>query len=185
MKQFSSFAAAAAVALALGTSAAGQATVAVPAAGNDKEITITGCVVKGDGGYILTNVAQLPAQRTGTEPGAPPVAMATTAMAPNTLFWLDDDEDLEDHAGQHVEVRGEIERDIDRGEIEIEREGGMIEIEIKAKGEKVTVKLPDSHAAQQAVGTTGVVTDKPRELEFVVRKFDVKSVKTLSHTCPR
>ena len=72
------------------------------------------------------------------------------------IYWLDDDDDLEEHAGRRVEVRGEIEGDIDAGEIEVERENSMIELEIKAKGETITVKLPDTAATiPTAVGTSG------------------------------
>lgn len=177
-------------ALAAGVSvaaAAQQAAVGTPAVpvGDEDEVILTGCVVMGtDGGFVLTNVRQ-GLRTVGT--AAPPIAVGTTAaIAPRLLYWLDDDDDeLAAHVGRRVQVKGEIEGDIDRGEIEIEREEGMIELEIKAKGEKITVKLPDNPTTNAtAVGTTGtMVTDSPKDVPFMVRKFDVKSVKMLTLTC--
>lgn len=182
-----SLSAAAVFALMLGTSAAAwQAAGGVPAAaGEDDELTLTGCVVRGEGGYVLTNVTAT-SIATAPRPAtvAPAAAAGAMAITPRTLFWLDDDEDLEEYAGHRVEVRGEVEEDIDRGEIEIEREEGMIELEIKAKGEKVTIKLPDTYGANEAVGTSGIaVTDRPQDVEFIVRKFDVEEVKSLASVC--
>ena len=61
MKQMSF---AVAIALGLGVSAISAASQvasapAQQAAGERKDVTITGCVVKGDGGYVLTNVGTL------------------------------------------------------------------------------------------------------------------------------
>ena len=60
----------------------------------------------------------------------------------------------------------------------------LVELEIKAKGDKITIKLPDSPVANQTpAGTSGAVTDRPQDVPFVVRKLDVKSVKRLADTC--
>ena len=191
---------AAAGALALGLSsvvAAQSAAVGVtPTRTDDKDITLVGCVVKGDGGYVLSGIGPgftVESTRT-TVSGNSTTTTTTTTSAPGSaaipspekriIYWLDDDDDLEDHAGRRVEVRGEIEGDVDAGEIEIERENGMIELEIKAKGDKVTVKLPDTAATNpSAVGTSGGVTDRPQDVPFFVRKVDVKSVKRLADSC--
>jgi hypothetical protein len=192
--------AAAAFALGLGTSVAAQqaavGTTPVPT-GDGKEVAITGCVVKGDDGYVLSSVGEaVTVQTTRTSVGAAGTTTTTTTtttpaspVIPSAdqrfIYWLDDDDNLiAEHAGQRVEVIGKIEGDIDRGEIEVERENDMIELEIKAKGEKITVKLPDTPAANAtATGTSGAVTDKPKDIPFKVRKFDVKKVKKLAATC--
>lgn len=173
-------------ALLSGAAAAQQAAVGaqpVPA-GEDDEVTLTGCVVRGtDGGFVLTSVTE-GVTRGSSAAHAP--SGTTPAVLPRMLYWLDDDdEELEAHAGHRVEVKGEIEGDIDEGEIEIEREEGMIEVEIQAKGDKITVKLPDTATTNAtAVGTTGtLVTDRPKDITLKVRKFDVKSVKMLAATC--
>lgn len=84
-------------------------------------------------------------------------------------------------ANQLVELKGELEGDIEKGEVSIEREGGMVEIEFKADGEKITVRAPELPAA---IGTTGAMTDRERDHDFIVRKIDVESVKMIAATCP-
>lgn len=150
--------------------------------GDDKrKVTLTGCVVKGDGGYVLTNVSEettAAAVAAGTPSSPQPKG---TVLPGRVLYWMDDDDDLKDHAGQQVEVRGEIEGDIERGEISAEREGGLIELEFKVDGDKkVTIKVPDVPAS---VGTSGSVTDKEVDLPYIVRRVDVDDVKTLSSVC--
>ena len=82
--------------------------------------------------------------------------------------------------GQLIEVTGEIEGDVKRGEIKAERENGMIELEINAAGRKANVKLTD---VPSAVGTSGSVKDREVALPYVVRKLDVKSAKSIASTC--
>ena len=194
----------AAAALALGISttlAAQQAAVGTPAVptGDDDKVKITGCVIKGEDGYVLSAIGEAVTVRTerttvGTT-GSTTTSTTTTTTTTGApvvppagqryIYWLDDDDnELEEHAGQRVEVIGEIEGDIERGEIEVERENNMIELEIQAQGEKITVKLPDTAAANDvAVGTSGMVKDEPRDIPFKVRKFDVDEVKMLASTC--
>ena len=178
--------AAAAFALALSAVAAAMQTAAgstARPAGGD-EVTLTGCVVKGEGGYVLTNIA---------EPAATAAAAGTTAeMArknreagiagpAQVIYWLKDDEELEAHAGHKVEVRGELEGDIEKGMISVEREQGMVELEFKVDDEKkITVKLPPGNAP---VGTAGAVGDKEVDVPYVVRKIDVESVKMIASVC--
>lgn len=199
--KFATTCAAAALAFGLGsTMAAQQAAVgATPVpTGDDKEVRITGCVIKGEDGYVLSTVGEavtVETSRTTVGTSGSTTTTTTTTKSTGTpivpaanqryIYWLDDDDDLlENHAGQRVEVIGEIEGDIERGEIEIERENNMIELEIQAKGEKITVKLPDTPAANNAaVGTSGIVTDEPQDIPFKVRKFDVDSVKMIASTC--
>lgn len=190
MKQLSWTFAVAAFAAAFTVTAAAQQVVGtgqIVAPGSD--VTLTGCVVKGEGGFVLSQIdEELKLEMSVTTPGttAAPAPAKTVTSVPRILYWLDDDDDLlEKHAGHRVEIKGEIEGDIDAGEIEIEREQGMIELEIEAKGEKVTVKLPDTAATNAtAVATTGtLVTDSPKEVPFKVRKLDVESVKMLSASC--
>ena len=154
---------------------------------DDRKVTITGCVVKGDGdgdGFLLANSVERTTRTVTTpDPAGPTVATSTsTALGPTRiLYWLDDDDDvLDKHMGQLVEVVGEIEGDVRRGEIEIERENGMIELEIKGADRKATVRLPD---VPSAVGTSGSVRDREVELNYVVRKLDVKSARAIGAGC--
>ena len=154
----------------------------------EEKVTITGCVVKGPGegeGCLLAHAGER-TTRTTTTPGVSGNTVSstttTTEMKPTrVLYWLDDDDDVLDrYMGQQVEVIGEVEGDVQRGEIEIEREGGMVELEIKADGRKATVKLPE---VPSAVGTSGSVGDHEKELAYVVRKLDVKSARGLATNC--
>ena len=165
------------MALAFSAHLAAQQPVAVTANSDDK-VKLVGCVIKGDGGYVLSNVA---------DPGEPrPAGSAATTVtsasnvAGRIFYWLDGDDDLDDHAGRKVEVTGKLENEIDKGQIAVEREQGMVEIEFKADGErKIKIKVPEVLAA---IGTSGV-SDREKTYRVFIRKIDVKSVKVLASTC--
>ena len=172
-------------ALAVAIAAAGATPIAARTA--EEKVTITGCVVKGSGdgdGFLLANAVERTTTTTvaPTPTGTAVSSSTTSALRPSRiLYWLDDDDDvLERMMGQQVEVVGEVEGDIEKGEIDIERESGMIELEIKADGRKATVKLPE---VPSAVGTSGSVSDREIELDYVVRKLDVKSAKSVAGNC--
>jgi len=176
---------AAVVALAV---AAGGGPARLTAAGQNEKVTLTGCAVKGNGdgdGFLLANAVEQTTRTTitpGVE-GSTVTSSSSKEMKPaRILYWLDDDDDVvEKLMGQLVEITGEVEGDVKRGEIEVERENGMIELEIKAAdGRKANVKLND---VPSAVGTSGSVKDREVELPYVVRKLDVKSAKSIAPTC--
>lgn len=166
--------------------------------GDDEDITVTGCVVRGNGdgkGFLLTNV--LPASidmHTRAEAQGRATAGTSGALpgASSVIYWLDDledDDNLAEYAGRRVEVRGEIEGDIDRGEMEIERDGDWVEIDIKSDGKKVETRLPwasvmPNDGTGGAVGTSGTLKEgKEIELNINVRKIDVKDVRVIAGTC--
>lgn len=168
-----------------------------PSWADDEEVVLTGCVIRGneDGkGYLLTNV--LPASIDQSTRAAQAGAEGTSgklAGASTVIYWLDDledDDDLPDYAGRRVEIRGELEGEIDRGEMEIEREGDWIEIEIKSDGKEVKTRLPyvsvmpNRAGSNAAVGTSGGMKDDDEvELNINVRKLDVKDIKVIAGTC--
>ena len=160
-----------------------QAVQATPAASapNDTNVTITGCVVKGSqGGFLLTQVNEtIAAAASAARPGSP-VAATTTSPA-RVLYWLDDEDELKAHAGHKVEVSGALEGEIRKGEMEVERKGnGMIDIEAKYNGKRVKALVPE---LPSSLGTNGPVGDKEININFIVRRIDVKSVKMLADTC--
>jgi hypothetical protein len=175
-----------ALALSLGISAVSAApqvasATAQRSSDDKKDVTITGCVVKGDGGYVLTNVAEQTASAAiaGGLPSTP--QPAGTVMPGRVLYWMSDDDELAEHAGHKVEVRGELEGEIEKGKISAEREGGLVELEFKVDGDKkVTIKVPD---VPPTVGTSGSIGDKEVDLHYIVRKIDVDSVKMITSTC--
>lgn len=154
----------------------------------DQKVTLVGCAVKGTGdgdGFLLANsVEQTTLTTVAPAVGGGATVSSTTATqmgAARILYWLDDDDDATASLmGQLIEVTGEIEGDVELGEIEIERENGMIELEINADGRKANVKLAD---VPSAVGTAGSVGDREKELTYLVRKLDVKSARSIAPTC--
>jgi hypothetical protein len=166
---------------------AGSGPSQVTAAEVQEKVTLTGCAVKGNGdgdGFLLANTVEQTTRTTTTPTSAGSTVSSTTSseMKPaRILYWLDDDDDeVAKLMGQLIEVTGEVEGDVKRGEIEVERENGMIELEIKADGRKANVKLAD---VPSAIGTSSSVKDREVELPYVVRKLDVKSAKSLAPSC--
>jgi hypothetical protein len=149
------------------------------AANRDDKVTVLGCVIKGDGGYVLANLEDTWVSSSAGST-TPPVTSASH-VAGRTFYWLTDDDDLEKYAGQRVEVAGKLDNEIDKGKISVEREDGMIEIEFDAEGErKVKVKVPE---VPTMVGTSGTVSDREKTYRVAIRKIDVTSVKVLASTC--
>ena len=153
----------------------------------DRKITVIGCAVKGDGGgdgFLLVNNVErtILAALTPTPTGVSVKETTTMELRPSrVLFWLDDDDDaVQKFIGQMVEVTGEPEGEIKRGEIKAERENGMIELEINAAGRKANVKVPD---VPSAIGSASAVGDRERELPYLVQKLDVTSARSVSPTC--
>jgi uncharacterized protein YjdB len=166
----------AALALAVSSGLIAQAPV-VPQAAGERHISLTGCVVKADKGYVLSDATEQVA-KAATAP-----AYARTAPDPfhsRTLYWLDDDDELKDHAGQRVEVSGNATGKLEKGEIEVHREDEGVELEFKVAGKEVKVIVP--HAAVVA-GTTGSMPNKDNDYNIVVMKVDVKSVRKIADTC--
>ncbi len=139
----------------------GAGLVPLYASGTQERVTVTGCAVKADGdgdGFLLANAV---------------------GQAKRMLYWLDDDNDeVKKLMGQLVEVTGDIEGEVKRAEIEIERENGMIELDIKSGGRKATVKVPQGSSA---VGSS--VKAQEVELEYDVRKLEVRSAKSIKPSC--
>ena len=167
---------------------------------DDEEVVLTGCVIRGEDGkgFLLTNV--LPASLDMSTRSAAREAQAGTTAGTSgplrgsstAIYWLEDledDDNLPDYAGRRVEVRGELEGDIDTGEMEIERDGDWVKIEIESDGKEVKARIPYASVApnpgDSAVGTSGATlkADEEIELKINVRKIDVKDVTIVTGTC--
>ena len=161
-------------ALGLSVQLVGQQPVPVNANADDR-VTLVGCVIKGDGGVVLSNVAD--PWRSSSAGSTATTVTSASSVAGRIFYWLDGDNDLDDHAGRRVEVVGKLDKEIDNAKISVEREDRLVEIEFEADGErKVTVKVPETPAA---VGTSG----RESTHRVVIRKIDVKSIKVLASTC--
>jgi hypothetical protein len=171
------------------------------------KVSLIGCVVKGTkGGYLLKDVIA-----SSSEPVAQPTVVgtsgATTATAP-ILYWLDDNDDLDDHVGHTILITGELKsKKVLKAEVAVERrDDGRIELDAKVEDTKVTARLPEAPDAvvaamlpntsvPVAVGTSGTVSssdtaavtskigDKEIDLPFNARRVDVKSVTRVEKGC--
>lgn len=153
--------------------AAGLGAVAATglSAASDPEITVAGCIVRGqDGGFLVADLGA----RSST--AAPSATIGTSGKAARVLYLLKNDDDWKEHAGRRVELTGEVEGDVEEGKIEVERKEDGIEVEIESDGRKVKALLPH--------WTAGIVSEKPvtedkAETKYLVHKIDVKKVKAL------
>ncbi len=160
-----------------GLSASQQYPQAGPASGpssggDDHKVTLTGCVVKGDDGFLLTDAVAASTTSTTTvapTPGGVTATTTTTTTPGKTtmLYWLDGSDELNAHSG---------------AEIKVERENNAVKITAKSDDRKVSAMLPEVPAA---VGTSGAMGDKDKKVEMTygVRKLDVKSVKVIAENC--
>src|SRR5262252_1633371 len=69
---------------------------------DDRGIRLIGCLVKGDDGYLLTNLPS--ASSTGSPAAASgiPGAVGTAGAYSTVVYWLDGNDDLKHHIGHRV-----------------------------------------------------------------------------------
>lgn len=157
----------------------------------EDEVTLTGCLIRGDEAdeFLLTDV--LPAGVDMATRAQAETAPGKLSGSTSVIYWLDDldeDDDLPNLAGSRVEVRGEVEGEVDRGEMEIERDGEWVKLEIKSDGRKVKTRLPyisvSPAGVDTPVGTSGTLKDDEEiELNINVQKFEVKDIKVVAGEC--
>jgi uncharacterized protein YdeI (BOF family) len=162
-----------------GVLAAGVAAVELnAAAAQDKEITLTGCLVRAEDadGYLLTNVAGEPAwQRADASVAPGPVG--TSGSVATIFYWLEDDDALEDHVGHRIQVKGDLDGELADGKIEVDRKDQWVEVKIEADGDEMKARVP--HSAFSIVpGRRG---DDARDV--LVRKVNVDDVKMIAASC--
>ena len=153
-------------------------TVAAADDKDDKDVKLTGCLIRGDGdggGYLLTSRAFDPA---ATPNGGTPVApgtIGTTGDYANIFYWLDDDGDLKKHVGHQVEIEGHVKGDVKDGEMKLDRKDAWTELTVKSDGRTMNARVPNSSIVAGP--------DPKRKLNLLVRKVDVDHVKMLAATC--
>ena len=155
-----------------------QAVAADFARGDDKDIKLTGCLIKGegDGGYLITNLPSEPAASTaGTSTETTAIGTAGT-YAP-MFYWLDNDGDLKHHVGHRVEVEGHVKGDLKDGEIKLERKDNWTELHVKSDGREMKAQVPNAYLVPAAGH------DKDQKMRALVRRVDVDHVKMLSANC--
>jgi hypothetical protein len=149
--------------------------VATPLSADDDTITIRGCVRRSDMSVPIAPslLAWGPngIMITSAEAMHPPGSMVPWWRAMPSFYWLDDDEDLAEHVGQEVEIRGDL-GDFETGEIEIEQDDDITEIEMNLRGTKETAEIPTRWLR-------GTGLDIDREFEIVGRRLDVDDVRVM------
>jgi hypothetical protein len=150
----------------------------------DESVKLSGCVIKGLNGYVLTNVPRDEtagnAEAETIEPG--PVGTSGTDAA--VFYWLVDDTERERQVGHQVEIEGEWQGAARTGEMKIQRQANWTDIEVESDGQTFRARLPESLFAlsppglgvvNAAAGTTSVT--------LLVRAVKPRHVRMLADSC--
>jgi hypothetical protein len=141
-------------------------------------VKLTGCLVRGEGdgaGYLLYNAPAGVASAPSASKTATPGAVGTTAAFTNIFYWLRNDDDLRPHIGHLIEVEGELEDEVDEGEIKMERKDEWTEIEIRSDGRDMKARVPNASVEP--------APDSDRKINVLVRRLDVEKVRMLEAAC--
>lgn len=157
--------------------AMGLTMAASPARAADKDVKLSGCLVRGEGDgdpFLLTNSPASPALIGGASSVAPG-AVGTSAEFRNVFYWLDGDNELKNHVGHFVEVEGELKGDVKDGEIKLDRKDNWTEMTVKADGRSMKARVPN----------LSIVAPKDHDVKgpVSVRRVDVEHVRMISASC--
>jgi len=157
--------------------ASGTAQIRAETRQNDKNIKLSGCLVRGEeGGYLLTNSPGEPAWQRTADATVVPSAVGTTGNVATIFYWLKDHNDLKEHVGHLVEVDGDFDGDIEDGAIKIDRKEKWTEIRVKSEGRDLEARVPHSSIVSWSS------RDK-QEVKVLVLKVDVDHVRMLATNC--
>jgi hypothetical protein len=167
-----------ACALAIG----GPAAVMAAGAGDDKgkDVTLTGCLVKGEGdgaGYLLSNAPAMPSVADRRSSKVEPSTVGTAGSFEPVFYWLDGDHDLAKNIGHRIEVKGSIKGDVKDGEIELDRKDRWTEMTVKSDGRTMKANVPNASVFPDPA------TGKDEKGHVLVRLVDVEHVKMLGASC--
>ncbi len=144
---------------------------------DDKDVKLSGCLVKGeDGGYLLTNSPSEPALQRTADSTVAPSAVGTAGDVATVFYWLKDHDGLKEHVGHQVEIEGDLDGDIEDGAIKIDRKDKWTEIRVESDGRDLHARVPHSSIVSWPS------RDK-REANVLVRRVDVDKVRMLAATC--
>lgn len=103
------------------------------------------------------------------------VPVGTTGVGDRVFYWLDEEDDLTQHLGKHVQIRGEVD-DFETGEIEIDRDGDYADVKLELDGEEEEIRIPMAFLGH------GIRDDV--DIDIVARKVDVDDVDVLGPCMP-
>jgi hypothetical protein len=147
---------------------------------DDKDVTLKGCLVKGEGdgsGYLLTNTPAEPDWQRSADTNLQPGAVGTSGGFESVFYWLDGDNDLKTNIGHQVEIRGDLKGDLKDGEIRIDRKDNWTELTVKSDGRSMKANVPNASMFPSPR------EEKDRKVHVLVRKVDVEKVTMLSASC--
>jgi hypothetical protein len=148
--------------------------------GQDNDVTLKGCLVKGEGdgsGYLLTNAPAEPAWQRSADTNIQPSTVGTSGGFESVFYWLDDDGDLKKNIGHQVEIKGDLKGDLKDGEIELDRKDNWTELTVKSDGRTMKAHVPNASLFP------ATREDKDKKVQVLVRKVDVEQVTMLSASC--
>jgi len=150
------------------------------AGGLDDNVTLKGCLVKGDGdgsGYLLTNTPAEPDWQRSGDAKIQPSTVGTSGGFESVFYWLDGDNDLAKNIGHQVEIKGDLKGDLKDGEIKLDRKDNWTEMTVKSDGRSMKANVPNA-SMFPAPGE-----NKDRKVHVLVRKVDVEHVNMISASC--
>jgi hypothetical protein len=142
---------------------------------DDPGIRLIGCLVKGDDGYLLTNLPSEPSTVSQGAASIIPGAVGTAGAFPSIFYWLEDNDDLKHHIGHRVEVVGSLKGDPKNAEIRLRRYYAWTEMKVKSEGHSTKVLVPAVLPAPYI--------DIDTKVSAVMRKVDVDYVFMLAVGC--
>ena len=148
--------------------------------GEERDVTLKGCLVKGDGdgaGYLLSNAPAEPDWQRSGDAKIQPNSVGTTGGFESVFYWLDGDKDLGKNVGHQVEIRGNLKGDLKDGEIKLDRKDNWTEMTVKSDGRSMKANVPNASLFPAPH------EDKDRKVQVLVRKVDVNKVTMLSASC--
>ena len=166
----------------LATGFVGNAATQQPTAGDkDDQLVVTGCV-RHSGGNNVSGPRSLLVWSRGdvylefaiaqTRPSETGGAVGAAGRNEVVFYWIDDENDLAEFAGQRVEIVGELGDSLEKGEFEVENKGLFTEIEFEVNERTAKVQVPSAWLGP-------ATAPKDSEFDILVRTLDVENVTSL------
>lgn len=146
----------------------------------DDEVTLTGCLVRGEGDgqpYLLTNAPSEPVLSSAAAATVAPGGVGTSGEFANVFYWLYGNGDLKDHIGHRVEIKGDLKGEAKHGEIKMDRKDDWTELTVKADGRQMKARVPNVSMVPEP-GTKGDAKGSVR-----VRMVNVDHVTMTAASC--
>ena len=159
--------------------AIGLGSIATAAAADDKDIRLSGCLVRGQNGdgYLMTNVPGEAAWQRPADATVVPGPVGTSGTVSTIFYWLSKRDGLDEHVGHEIEIEGKLRGDLKDGRIRVEPQGEWTDVEIEADGETLKAKVPRSLLV--------VPAGSDRRVDVLVRKVEPQKVRMLAAVCGR